>query len=175
MKSSDNYSRSSFLFLFLFIAPQIVSFTLLSVNFVSIYWWTIFALIFFCSFHLPLFKKNNYSPFLFFSIFFIFGLLSLTINYESFSDIFKIIFPFIAFVGYTYASSNRINLHVFDFFIICLYVFFYFSFYSIITDLFYRPNFDPDIYGQSSTNTIPISLNVTLFFYYIFNRFYFSN
>jgi hypothetical protein len=66
------------------------------------------------------------------------------------------------------------NLAIFDAFFIGLYIFFYNVYFSILPNLFFRPMFDEDeaVFDMSSSNAIPIALNITLFAYIILNRLY---
>ncbi len=111
-------------------------------------------------------------PFVLTLLFIFLGLVNCVVH-QKFSY-FNILAPIIAYVGYVYIIKNGLNINYFIYTIIILYIYYFFIYYSILPDLFFRPNFDEDeaVFDNSSSNAIPISLNVTLFFYLIFNYLY---
>lgn len=164
---------NSLIFLLLFISPHII-YSVIPKNFVSIYyiilpicyllivlWFTVF------------FKEKRFiKPLLFSVSFLIFGIINLILHGST--AFFNLIAPIVAFLGYCFVFKKEIDLRIFDFFLIALYIFFYFVYFSVLPDLFYRPGFDEDafVFDNSSSNAIPMSLNITLYAYMIMNRFY---
>ena len=75
----------------------------------------------------------------------------------------KCFYAFLGFVGLQYISKYRINTFVFIPFFIIMYLFFYYKYfiYSESTRLL----IDSDLFGKSSSNTIAMSLNISLFVY----------
>lgn len=104
--------------------------------------------------------------------FFILGVTNLFVHQSS--SYFTIIAPIASYVGYVFVRNNKMNLAIFDVYFIGLYIFFYNVYFSIIPNLFFRPGFDEDgvVFDMSSSNAIPIALNITLFSYIIINRLY---
>lgn len=93
------------------------------------------------------------------------------------SNLFVLVAPFGSFFGFYYLLKNKIRLFWIDISFILLYLFFYNEYFSILPDLFYRPGFDEDgvVFDMSSSNAIPISLNLTLYAYLILNKLYAQN
>ncbi len=164
---------NSIVFLLLFITPHIV-YSVIPKKIVPIYYILLPScyLIFAIKNRSFFFNKNFSKPiFLSFS-FLIFGSINLLIH-ES-TAFFNLIAPIVAFLGYCYVFKKKIDLRIFDFFLIAMYIFFYFVYFNVIPDLFYRPDFDEDaiVFDNSSSNAIPIALNITLYSYIILNRLY---
>lgn len=164
---------NSLIFLVLFISPHIV-YSVIHKNVVSIYYF----LLLFCYFILIVnyfnwFKEKKFlKPLLFSFSFFLFGLINLVIH--SSTTFFNLIAPIITFFGFSFVMNKKIDLRIFDLFLILMYVFFYFVYFSVIPDFFFRPGFDEDavVFDNSSSNAIPMALNITLYAYMIMNRFY---
>lgn len=85
----------------------------------------------------------------------------------------SIIGPLVTYIGYFFIRNNSVNfnLKIFDFVFIFFYVYFYFIYFSILPDLFNRPDFDEDevVFEIASSNGISIALNITLYSYLILN------
>ena len=163
----------AFVFLNLFIAPQCIS-AILPEKFQKLYMYLLLGGYILCSVYLikSLFNKQTNKP-LYLSIsFIILGLINLVINTSTAT--FNLIGPTVAYLGYCFFLKEKINLKIFSYFLIAMYVFYYWEYYSILPDLFFRPEFDEDaeVFDMSSSNTIPISLNITLYAYIICDRFY---
>jgi|GEM_PF-2338255 len=168
-----SYTLNSIVFLLLFISPHIV-YCVIPKEIVPIYYiilpisYLILALI-----NLNFFKRREFIKPLLFSLSFVFfGFLNLL--FHSSTSFFNLIAPIVAFLGYCFVFKNKIDLRMFDYFLVAQYVFYYFVYFSIIPDLFFRPGFDEDaiVFDNSSSNAIPMALNITLYAYMIMNRFY---
>lgn len=109
-------------------------------------------------------------PLLLTAIFFFLGILNLLIRNSN--AFFNIIGPIIALLGYCFIATKQINIKLFNLFLLYLYIFFYITYYKILPNYFFRPGFNEDIFESASSNTIPISLNITLYAYMICDRFY---
>ena len=169
----EKTKSNSIVFLLLFLSPQII-YSVIPKNFVSTY----YIILPICYLILLLkninffFSKEFLKPLLLSISFVFFGLINLVIH-ES-NAFFNLLAPIVAFMGYCYLLNKKIDLKIFDFFLISMYVFFYFVYFSVLPDLFFRPGFDEDavVFDNSSSNTIPISLNITLYAYMILNWLY---
>lgn len=168
-----SYTLNSIVFILLFISPHIV-YSAIPQNTVGIYYtilpvcYLLLALRF-----LSFFKEKFFIKALLFSIsFLIFGIVNLILHGST--AFFNLIAPIVAFLGYCYVFKKKIDMRVFDFFLIVMYIFFYFVYFSVIPDLFFRPGFDEDaiVFDNSSSNLIPMALNIALYAYMIMNRFY---
>jgi hypothetical protein len=164
---------NSIVFLLLFITPHVV-YSVIPKDTVPIYYillpscYLIFAVK-----NKSFFLNKNYNkPFFLSFSFLIFGSINLLIH-ES-TAFFNLLAPIVAFLGYCYVFKKKFNLIIFDFFLIAMYIFFYFVYFNVIPDLFYRPDFDEDaiVFDNSSSNAIPVALNITLYSYIIMNRLY---
>jgi len=111
-------------------------------------------------------------PFFFTISFLYFGIINLF--FHGAFNFFNLIGPIVAFLGYCFLFKKEIDLRIFDYFLIVLYIYYYFVYFSVLPDLFYRPGFDEDaiVFDNSSSNSIPMALNITLYSYMIMNRFY---
>jgi hypothetical protein len=164
---------NSLFFLLLFISPHII-YSVMPKNFISVFHF-IMPFLFFVlalkniSFF---FNKKFILPLLFSMSFLIFGIINLIAHQEI--SIFNLIAPIVAFMGFCFIYQNKIDLRIFDFFLVLMYVFFYCVYFSVIPDLFFRPGFDEDevVFDNSSSNAIPMALNMTLYAYMILNKFY---
>lgn len=171
LKNKSTYS--GFIFIFFFVLQQIISFVSVSYNFVSIYWLTITAIVFIIGINLPLISKKYLEPFIFMLVCF-FGALLTLINGNSFGDVLtKSVYSLFAFIGFVYLSEKRLDLRLFDILLISLFVFFYFTFFSL--DIIAGDTLYDNLFGHSSSNTIAISLNIVLFVYYILSKSYHEN
>ncbi|MDB4505895.1 hypothetical protein N9229_01865 [Saprospiraceae bacterium] len=116
--------------------------------------------------------KNVTKPVIFGSIFFVLGGANLLIHGAT--QTFNLVCPFAAILAYILIQKKGINVNLFNWVLILLYLFYYYVYYSILPDLFFRPFFDEDgaVFDMSSSNAIPISLNNTLYAYMIMNKYY---
>lgn len=103
------------------------------------------------------------APALFAISFVLFGIINMVIHRHD--NYFNVICPFFAYIGYHFFLKNNINTRIFDIGLIGLYIFYIIVYYSVIPDLWFRPAFDEDgvVFDISSSNAIPISLNVFLY------------
>lgn len=173
MYLKNNGCLQSLIFVVFFVAQQILSFTYIgSVNLVSVYWITIFFCVFiFIGLKLPLmhsqFKKERT-----FTLIVLISMLLMLFKGESIGYVLQGILCFsYGFIGYVYVRTHQIKLQVFDVLLICLYIFFYTVYFSSKEMLTNQIN-EGDLFGFSSSNSIPISLNITLAIYYILYKYY---
>lgn len=161
---------SSFFFIFLFIAPQsiaaVIPFASLKPFLNSLMVGYVLCISYVL---LQLVNKKNTKVLLFTSSFILLGAINLFIHNSN--ETFNLIGPVVAYLGYCFIQKKNIDVRVFDFFLVSLYIYYYVEYYSILPDLFFRPGFDEDaaVFDNSSSNAIPISLNVTLYAYMICN------
>ncbi len=101
-----------------------------------------------------------------------FGVIN--ILYHGYFSYFNLLSPIIAYIGYMFYLKKKINLNFFLYTFFILYIYYIFIYYSILPDFFFRPNFDEDaaVFDNASSNAIPISLNITLYFYILLNRYW---
>lgn len=171
IKILEKSTFSGIIFVFLFVAPH----TILSAA-PSGYQKPILYSLFIChgilfiSMANLFFNKNYFKLSVLTIIFISIGLINLAVHKST--SLFNLVGPVVGLIGYCYYSKNEINTTIFNFYLISLYVFFYFEYYSIIPDLFYRPDFDEDaaVFDISSSNAIPVSLNITLYAYIICDK-----
>jgi hypothetical protein len=84
---------------------------------------------------------------------------------------FNMIFPISSLAIYklcqNYKASN--SQYLFIFYFLFIYLVCYISYFSILPDFFYRPNFNEDMLYGASSNAIPLALNNSLIAYMILN------
>lgn len=124
-------------------------------------------------------RKGNYlsskykKEILFASCFVFFGIINLLLKNSTL--LFNIASPLFGLFGYLYLRRNiKMNLSIIKYVIICFYVYFYFVYYSVIPDYFFRLGFDEDavVFDNSSSNAISMTLDMLLFIYLILNKYY---
>lgn len=173
MQKLEKTKINSIVFLLLFISPHII-YSVIPADFVSVYYiiLPVCYLLIVLWFDVFFKKKRFIKPLLFSVSFLIFGIINLILH--SSTAFFNLLAPIVAFLGYCFVFKKEIDLRIFDFFLVAMYIFFYFVYYSVIPDLFFRPFFDEDaaVFDNSSSNAIPMALNITLYAYIIMNRFY---
>lgn len=79
------------------------------------------------------------------------------------------VIPITSYFAYYYISKIKYNFKVFDYVMIGLYIFFFFSYYALLPSLFLRriSDLDANTFGDASSNAIAISLNILLYIYII--------
>lgn len=168
MYSKYNYLSSSFIFVFLFVFQQIIEFTYVSYSLVSVYWLCITLSILFIGLNLP-FNSIRYRYAFIFTIVAVLGAFSTILNGTNIGIVliksFSILF---GFIGFVYLSEKKINLYFFDWALVTMYTIFYLSYF--VHDEQTRIFLDEDLFGHSSSNTISISVAITLFFYLLLNQ-----
>lgn len=119
--------------------------------------------------------RKNRNAMIFSMTFILFGLVNLFI--KGVASLFNLIGPLLALFGFVFLRKNKFNLSYFNVVLIFFYVYFYFVYYSILPDLFYRPGFDEDevVFDNSSSNAIPMALNMILYIYLILNKYFGEN
>ena len=123
--------------------------------------------------------KSNYLSFkykaeiLFALCFMFFGTINLLLKNST--SLFNIVSPLFGLFGYLYLRRNiKMNLNIIKYVFICFYVYFYFVYYSVIPDYFFRPGFDEDavVFDNSSSNAISMTFDFLLFIYLTLNKYY---
>jgi hypothetical protein len=157
---------------FFIMPPNLINFISLDLRGLFYYILIFFYWIFGLAFLKPIFFSSDQSKAKNFTLFLICAaLLSFIIKNQI--NLFNIIFPITAYMAYRMALYQKINfVYLFNFSFALLYIVYYFNYYAILPDLFFRPGFNEDILYGSSSNAIPIALNNSLFTYIIFNRLY---
>lgn len=170
MSLKNNHILSGIIFILFFVLPQIILFIFMPYLNVVLYNFIIFIIAFLIGLKLPLYRKRYQAP-LFFMLICVVGSFMTILNGSSIGTcIFNAFYAFIGYVGFVFISERRINLRLFNILIITLYIFFFFSFFSL--DEFAREAIAGNLFGMSSSNTIAISLNVVLFIYYLLSKDY---
>lgn len=171
MKILSKIDFFSIFFLLLFIAPHTVV-SVISQRSTALVYYPILVVsyLIFIVFFLKEAKKIKYISALIFALLFVLtGIFNMIIHNST--STFNIIAPVISYFAYVGISKNSINVKYFDYYILILYIYFYFIYYSILPNLIFRPGFDEEIFENASSNAIPIALNVTLYAYLILNKF----
>ena len=162
-----------FILIFLFVMPPSIVFLIpLDMRFtyyyfiVGCYW--IVSLLFFKPIFLS--KDNSFAtPFTL--ILLLSGLITFLVKQDT--SLFNIIFPISAFFAYKICIYQKTEFKtLFNLYFLFLYLLFYIHYYSIIPDLFYRPEFNEDMMQGASSNAIPWALNNSLFIYMVLNFLY---
>lgn len=168
-----NNFQTSFVIFFLFILPQ--SFYSVIPSYLNSYFFGFLSLcyigILVYNFKL-VFKIIDTTPFLITLLFISLGIINMIAHKKI--SYFNIVAPIFTYAGYRYILNRSLNIKWFFYFFIISYVFYFIVYYSQLPDLFFRPGFDEDaaVFDNSSSNAIPISLNITLFFFIILNYLY---
>ena len=157
---------NGFVFVLFFILPQVIVFTQSTYNPTNPFW--LLYLIVVAAF---MFIRRSYwdesmrNPYFFF-LSICFGVLMSTLEGLPIGGVLsRITIAAVAFWGYAYFSHNRISPDVFIILLPLLYCFFYLTYFRY--DVIYRLSVNGNLYGESSSNTIPIILNCVWLYYYI--------
>lgn len=110
-----------------------------------------------------IFKPENTQLLIFTSLLVLFGVTAMIVKL-SFSPL-NIFIPIGAFFGYLFFKNTKINLRAFDLFFIVIYSYFYLTYFSLLPDIFFRPEFNEEVYIRASSNVVSQGLNFYLFFY----------
>lgn len=166
-------SLNNVIVVFLFLTPHIFLSIIPAVysSFYSVILYCL-ALIFF------LVKSKYLNPIykweiLFAICFIFFGFINLILKNST--AFFNIVSPLFGLFGYLYLRRNiKMNINIIKYVIVCFYIYFYFVYYSVIPDYFFRPGFDEDaiVFDNSSSNAISMTLVMLLFVYLILNKYY---
>jgi hypothetical protein len=167
---------NSFTFILFFLSPHIF-YSVLPNEFVDIYIFSLsFLYLCFIFKYFSFFKDKKFSNSLLLSSAFIFfGIINLFVHGNL--SFFNLLCPLLAFFGYSYILKKEIYPFIFNFFFGIMYIYFYFIYFNVIPDLFFRPGFDEDavVFDNSSSNAIPMALNISLYGYIIINKLYNQN
>lgn len=172
-KAKDIYL--SFLIVGLFVTPHTVQ-SFLPKSITPIYLYVLLFCYFLMMFSyfrsILLLCKSSFFLFLF--SFIITGSFNLVIH-ES-NATFNILCPFITLMAYICISNiKNFSFKILDAFFIFLYIFYLIVYFLKLPDLFSRPGFDENIFDNSSSNSISIGLNITLYIYIVLNDFFKAN
>lgn len=170
MSSSKNSKLYGFLFVAIFVVQQILSFVWKTFTLVSPYWIAIILVTLVVGFKLPLKKYSASEAFKFTLVCAICSIPTFLNGTSPGEVVVKIFYIFAAYFGFILLNEKRIELKWFDLLLLILYVFFYNAYFS--KDIVTRLSLNGDLFGHSSSNTIAISLNIVLWFYYVLNQAY---
>lgn len=166
----NNSTVSGVTFIFFFVIQQLITFVFTPYAFFPIFQFLIIGITILIGLSLPILKKTYQLPFFLMIVCVIGSFLTFFSGTPIGGTIVKALYAIIGYIGFVYVSERRINLRVFDIVILILYFFFYFSYF--IYDSSYRKEIDNSLFGESSSNTIAMGLNVVLFFYLTLSSFY---
>jgi hypothetical protein len=156
---------SSFILIYFIFAQQIIAFTLSIFSFFSLYWLAVVLIVFLLVVQLPLTSSKYRHAFIFMVLCICGAMFNVFLGYNVIGALTRSFAIFYGFIGYVYLSERRVSIFYFDFFLILQYLGFYLTYF--IYDAEVRKVMDEDLFGHSSSNTISISLSISLFFYYI--------
>lgn len=172
MYLKNNVYLQSVIFVVFFVLQQIVAFTYSSVSLVSVYWFTIFLIVFILiGYKLPL-LSSKFKMERTFTLIILISMSSMLLKGESVGLLLQSIVCFsYGYIGYVFVRTHQIKLQIFDILLICLYIYFYNIYFSSKEILVNHSN-EGDLFGISSSNSIAISLNIILAIYYILYKYY---
>ncbi len=172
----SNAYKNSVIFLLLFLSPHII-YSVIPASSVAAYYLILPICYIVLAIHLFKFFNNDFflKPFILSISFIVFGLFNMIV-YSNLA-VFNLMAPIVAFLGYLFIVKKKIDLKIFVHCFYVMYIFFYIVYFSVLPDLFDRPGFDEDaiVFDNSSSNTIPMALNITLYTYMLFNEMYGGN
>lgn len=117
-----------------------------------------------------IFGSKNLFPILFAISFFILGIFTF---YEKDVPITYAIIPMTSIFAYHYIQHFKFQFVILDLFIISLYIYFIFYYFSSLNSFWYRPDYgEGEVFSVSSSNSISISLNIILSIYIILSVYY---
>lgn len=162
----------SLLIVFIFLLPNsLVPF--IGPEFRNLYYLIIlFTFLILCIFFLKIILVKDDSQALNFTlVMFLSGCINFLVKNQI--NMFDIIFPLMAFVGYQITAKKKLDIKFIAYLVFpLLYVIYYYNYYSILPDFFFRPYFNEDCFYGASSNSIPKALNNTLFCFLILNYLY---
>tara|TARA_Y100001970_G_scaffold294060_1_gene446376 strand:- start:794 stop:1909 length:1116 start_codon:yes stop_codon:yes gene_type:complete len=159
----------SSLILLVFLLPRSITPFVKPEHINTYYLLVLFSFLMLCiSYHKIILIKDNSQALNITLVLFLSGCVNFLVKNQL--NTFDVIFPLMAFVGYQLTSNKKIDVKFIAYLVFpLLYVIYYYNYYSILPDLFYRPFFNEDCFYGASSNTIPIGLNNTLFCLMILN------
>jgi len=169
-------SLNNVIVVFLFLTPHIF------LSIIPAVYSSFYSVILYCLALIFFLVKSKYlnpiykSEILFAICFIFFGFINLILKNST--AFFNIASPLFGLFGYLYLRRNiKMNINIIKYIIICFYIYFYFVYYSVIPDYFFRPGFDEDaiVFDNSSSNAISMTLVMLLFIYLILNKYYKSD
>ena len=170
MTAKKNYIIS-FVFILVFLFSRIV-YSIISVDSINYLYYAL--LLSYFIFFLNISNKILYIKFkepIFLTLVFVsFGLFNFIATSEA--NLFRFIGPISALIGYIFYETYKFKFdsRAFIGFFIFLYIYFFFEYYLNLPDFFERVRFDEDayIFDNSSSNAIPLSLNLLTCFFLLF-------
>ena len=162
----------SFVFILVFLFSRTL-YSIISADNINYLYYTL--LLSYFIFYLNISNKIIYKKFkepVFLTLVFVcFGLFNFIATSEM--NFFRFIGPISALIGYIFYETYKFKFdsRAFIGFFIFLYIYFFFEYYLNLPDLFARVKFDEDayIFDNSSSNAIPLSLNLLTCFFLLFN------
>ncbi|MDD4527583.1 MAG: hypothetical protein PHF25_06050 [Candidatus Margulisbacteria bacterium] len=173
MSLKNNSTFTGLVFIFFFVLQQIIIYVYTPYKYFFLYRLIITLITLLIGLNLPLTKKQYHLP-LIFMIICVFGSFFSFFNGTPLGGcISKSFFALCGYIGFVYISERKINLRLFDYVLVILYLLFYITYFSL--EEYTRNQLDGYLYGKSSSNTIAISLNIVLFIYYLLSKSYKEN
>lgn len=171
---SNKIDKQSIIFVLLFVLQQFVAFCWSIPTLVSPYWLIIYITTLIILGKLkPSFKESSSQ--ITFALFFILGAFTNVLSGSSIGyTLQKTVYMLVALTGFLYIKKKRVNLYVFYYLFAFLYVYFY-SVYFSQKNMYEEMLVEGELFGHSSSNTIPILLCNFLFILSALNRYYKQN
>lgn len=169
-KKNESVLVDGLIFIFLFVAQQIVAFTSVPFNLVTPYWILMILIFFIVGLSLPNSRYRKSDAFRFSMVCALFAMLTIANGTSIGEVIVKILYMLFAYWGFVFISEKKISLWVFDILLLILYVVFYRYYYQY--DILTRIAMDEDVFGHASSNTIAMTLNIVTYFYLLISRSY---
>ena len=161
----------SFVFIFVFVFPRTI-YSIISVDSINYLYSALLLSYFIFSFIVKddIFKRAYRNPLIFTFVFLICGAINFTYTGEL--NLFRFIGPISAFIGFVFYEKYKLKIdpRVFIIFFLFLFTYYFFTYYANLPSLISRTDFNEDAYvfDNSSSNAIPISLNILLATYILF-------
>lgn len=173
MKSSKRHIILSLFYIYFFVLQEFWNYSVDALNIHKIYWIIILALLSIFSFSILSNKYHSYKLPYWYTAVLIIGALASVENGNSVGFcLLRALFPIISLANLVFITRNRINLRLFELLLIGIYIYYYFSYFLGLQSVANKDLYDGDVFGTSSSNTIPICLNCILFLYFILNKYY---
>lgn len=157
-------------FVLLFVVQQIIEFVWSAFNFVTPYWLLYTLLIIIYAINTSKEWSTMKLPLLFFIVSSLGAILSF-LNGSSIGIIItRVFFSFTGLLGLSYIIHNKIDLKIFIYLFMGLYLYFFLSYF--ILDSLSQKDLNEDLFGHSSSNAIPMSLNIVWLLYFVISKNY---
>lgn len=173
MKSSKRHIILSLFYIYFFVLQEFWNYSVDALNIHKIYWIIILALLSIFSFSILSNKYHSYKlPYWYTGALILGALASVENGYSVGFCLLRALFPIISLANLVFITRNRINLRLFELLLIGIYIYYFFSYFIGLQSVANKDLYDGDVFGTSSSNTIPICLNCILFLYFILNKYY---